>query len=139
MYKKILLFAFLSYSVAINAQTPNSWQLFLNNEKISVGMLGKPTTVEISKNKLGNLKLKIFGDTSLNQFRKSVVITDTLGKELSKQNFTTAQIVYHLNEKEFVAKHGLIPFKILCHQVPSNQKNFRFLPKHYFICTIRWR
>jgi len=102
-------------------------------------MLGKPTTVEISKNKLGNLKLKIFGDTSLNQFRKSVVITDTLGKELSKQNFTTAQIVYHLNEKEFVAKHGLIPFKILCHQVPSNQKNFRFLPKHYFICTIRWR
>ena len=74
--------------------------------------------------------------------KKAQIVCITSGGkilELAKQNFTTAQIVYHLNEKEFVAKHGLIPFKILCHQVPSNQKNFRFLPKHYFICTIRWR
>lgn len=120
-------------------QTPNSWQLYLNKQKISIGIIGKPSTAEIPKNKIGDLKLKVFGDTSVNAFKKTIVVVDTAGKELLRENFTAAQITFHINEKEFIAKYGQIPFIIHCIQVPIDIKNIRFVPKRQMICAVYWR
>jgi hypothetical protein len=42
MKKFTYLIIFYLVVATVNAQSPNSWQMFLNKQKIAVGIVGKP-------------------------------------------------------------------------------------------------
>ncbi|MFY8089960.1 MAG: hypothetical protein ACOVMI_01810 [Chitinophagaceae bacterium] len=139
MKKFTYLIIFYLVVATVNAQSPNSWQMFLNKQKIAVGIVGKPITIDLPKYKIGDLKLKIFADTSIHSFTKTILVVDTVGRQLIKKSFNAAQITLLIDEQDFIAKYGQIPFVIYSIQVPKNGMNFRFVPKKQIVCAVHWK